>query len=355
MHPQAGVDPETEGDVVAIRPEDVEPVRVGVPPAIPVGVAQQEDDVGALGYRDTADAGVGGRPPQDHRHRRLPSDHLVEGGRDERTVGSYRRQLVRVGQQGEQQRAECPVRRLRAGRQQEQEEREDLLVGQALPGQLADEVVLRSPSADGEYLAEVPPQRDRRGDRPVPVGDDTNQLGGPVPELRIVRCGQAQDASDDLYREVEGQLFDQCRPAASHEAVDELLDHRSDRRLVQRRRAERRRHQRPLPPMLRLVHLQDRPAHDGTGDTLVDRGRERLAVPQNLDAFVQPGHRDHPAVGPHPCHIGMVHQTFVWDHRLCRFSDELRRRSAVGTAPARRRGRRPGKMVSWRPRNGSTS
>ena len=85
-------------------------------------------------------------------------------------------ELVGVREQGEEQVAERAVGGLDAGRQQQPEEGEDLLVGEPVPvdlglDELADEIVARPGATFGNPLGEVVAQGVRRRDASVPVDE----------------------------------------------------------------------------------------------------------------------------------------------------------------------------------------
>ena len=142
----------------------------------------------------------------------------------------------------------------------------------------------------GQNIGEVVTQSLRGGNTTIPVGGDTGDVDGPALEHGEVRTWQPEDLSDDLYGEVEGELLDQVRPPGAGETVDELVDHALDKVAFpsfEDLRTEGRRHQGPMQPVLGLVHLEDGPAHDRAHDPFVDRRRERLIVPEDLDRLVE--------------------------------------------------------------------
>ena len=72
------------------------------------------------------------------------------------------------------------------------------------PHQVADQVVARLGPALLHHLGEVVPQGLRRRHAAVPVGRHARELERPALEPRVVVARQAEDARDDLHREVEG-------------------------------------------------------------------------------------------------------------------------------------------------------
>ena len=75
------------------------------------------------------DLGVARRGAHDAEQRRLPAQALLDRLRHQAAVGAQRVELVGVGEQAEEQVARRAVRRLGAGREQQPEERADLVVG----------------------------------------------------------------------------------------------------------------------------------------------------------------------------------------------------------------------------------
>ena len=148
----------------------------------------------------------------------------------------------------------------------------------------------------GQHAGEVVPQRLGGGHAAVPCGRGAGDLDRPPLELRVVVAGKPEDAGDHLDREVEGELLHEVGVAPGGELVDQLVDHGPHQALLpalEHLRAEGRRDQGPLHPVLGLVHLQDGPPHHRAHHALVDRGREGLVVPQHLHALVEAedGHR----------------------------------------------------------------
>ena len=81
---------------------------------------------------DAFDHRVARRGAHDREQRRLPTQALFDRLRHQRAVGAQRVELLRVREQTEEQVARRAVGGLRAGRQQEAKEGDDLVVGEAL-------------------------------------------------------------------------------------------------------------------------------------------------------------------------------------------------------------------------------
>jgi len=89
------------------------------------------------------------------------------------------------------------------------------------------------------------------------------------------------------------------------EVVEELVDdplHEVALPSLEDLGAEGRRDERPVQPVLGLVHLEDGPSHDQAHDPLVDRRRVRLVVPEHLDRLVEP--EDGDRRGPRGVDVG---------------------------------------------------
>ena len=118
----------------------------------------------------------------------------------QRPVGADRVELIRVGQQAEQQVAQRAVRGLDPGGQQQPEEREDLLVDELLPVDLgrreaADQVVARLLPTGREDRPEVLRQRLRRRE---PRSGLTVKLSIEIDQrwnCGKSSCGQAEQAA----------------------------------------------------------------------------------------------------------------------------------------------------------------
>ena len=163
------------------------------------------------------------------RDRRLPAHHLLEGLREEGTVGGQGVELDLVLEERVQQAARGAVGGLDAGRQQQAEEGDDLLVAQVgpldlRPHEIADEVVPRSAPPLRHDVGEVVAQRGGGGHAAVPVGGHTGQLECPALEDRVVLAGQAQNAGDHLHGEIERHRAHQVRAPLVNEGVDQLVD-----------------------------------------------------------------------------------------------------------------------------------
>ena len=272
--------------------EDVEAVGLGVARLVAVRRADGDAEHRSRFDGHAAQLGVDGRHPCDAVERRLPSQPFLDRLRQQRTVGAHRLELVGVGEQAEQQVARRAVGGLDARRQQQAQEREDLLVAQRVPvdlrvGQVADEVVGGRGAATVDDVLEVVAQLLRSGDPAIPVGAHADQLERPALEARVVAPREPEDARDDLHGEREGELADELSStvAAPDERVDELVHHRGDELgLPARERllAERLGHQTAVVTVLGLVHLEDGVAHHRAHHRRVDLGRERVVVAQHL-------------------------------------------------------------------------
>src|SRR5438874_411500 len=111
---------------------------------------------------------------------------------------------------------------------QEPEEREDLLVVEALTVELghreiADQVVARVGATLLEHPRQVLLERDGRGDAALPSGVHADDRARPDLELGEVLTRQTEHAADDLRRELEGEPPDQLRVPRADEAAAELV------------------------------------------------------------------------------------------------------------------------------------
>ena len=151
---------EAEGDVLAGVAEDVEAVGVGELRGIAVGGAEADAHHRPLGDLHAADLDVGDGAAHDEQERRLVADALLDGLRKEGPVVVDGIELVGVGEEAEEQIAARPIGRLRARRQEQAQEGENLLVGELMAvdlgaDQVADEVVLGLPPAQVDNALEV--------------------------------------------------------------------------------------------------------------------------------------------------------------------------------------------------------
>ena len=83
---EAMVDPAPERDVGPGVAPDIEPVRILEHVRIPVGRAQKEHDVVAFPQRNAAHLAVGEHAPKIRLHRRVESEELLDGRRDQARV-----------------------------------------------------------------------------------------------------------------------------------------------------------------------------------------------------------------------------------------------------------------------------
>ena len=158
----------------------------------------------------------------------------------------------------------------------------------------------RSATTPGEVLAQ------RLGGRQpaVDVGHQADELDRPALELREVLLGEPEQAGDHPHRELEGQLADEVRLSVGHEAVDLLVDDRTDELGLpagQCLLAEGMGHQVAVAAVLGVVHAQDHVAHHhADGGVVAGRG-ERLGVAQDpravLVAVGDPSRLDVEALG----------------------------------------------------------
>ena len=157
-----------------------------------------------VAHRRAADAG----------ERRLPAEALLDRDRHERAVVAERGELLGPGEQAEHEVARRPVGGLGAGREQQPQERDDLLVGEALPvelglGEDADHVVAGVLAAVGDHAGEEVVQPLRRLEAALDVEADADELDRLAVELRQLVGGQAEHARDDVDRERPEELADQ--------------------------------------------------------------------------------------------------------------------------------------------------
>jgi hypothetical protein len=301
VHAEAHVRPEREREVLALVAVDVE--LLGALPVllVVIGRAHVGDDDCAGRDLDAVDDRVARRGPHDRRERRLPAQPLLDRLRHQRAVGAQRVELVGIGEQPEQQVARGAVRRLRTGRKEQPEEREDLLVREVLTVQLGDgerahEIVRRVSAPVGKNSREVVAQLGRGARAAVPVERDADELDRPAMELREVLAGEPEHPCDHVHRERQRALAHELGLAAVDERVDALVDDRTDHfgfPAFHRLTAERLLHEPAVGVVLGLVHLEDGVAHDRAHDVGVSGRRERLAVAQDgLHGVVAEGGED---------------------------------------------------------------
>ena len=162
---------------------------------------------------------------------RLPPQPLLDRLLHQGAVVAQRGELVGVREQPEHQVARRPVRGLGTGREQQSQEGDDLVVGQALAVELglhehADDVTTRVGAALGDDRGEVVVEPLRRLEPPLDVDDDGDQLDGPAVELREASRGQAEHPRDDVHGEREEQLPHELGAPPVGELVDEPVDDR---------------------------------------------------------------------------------------------------------------------------------
>jgi hypothetical protein len=146
MDAEAHVGAEREREVLLGLAVDVE--LLGAIPVLLVVVRRTHvhDHDRPFGDLDAVDDGVARRGAHDREQWRLPAQPLLDRLGHERAVGAQRLELVGVREQSEQEVARRAVRGLGAGREQQPQEGEDLLVGESLAvelgrGERAHEVV----------------------------------------------------------------------------------------------------------------------------------------------------------------------------------------------------------------------
>src|SRR4051794_32138683 len=104
-------------------------------------------------------------------------------------------------------------------------------------------------------------------------------------ELGVVALGQAENAGDDLYGEVEGEVADQVGPPDVDELVDEVVGDGGDEVALptsEHLLAEGKGDEGPVRPVLMSVHLEDGAPHDWADDVGDDRGREGRGVTEHV-------------------------------------------------------------------------
>ena len=132
VHPEADVDAVAPRDVGLRRAEDVEAVGIRITILVAVGRTEQRHDRRAGGDRNARQLRVAGGHARDDEQRRFPPNRLLDRLRDQRPIGANGVELLGVGEQPEEQVPGRAVRGLDAGGEQQAQEREDLLVGEAL-------------------------------------------------------------------------------------------------------------------------------------------------------------------------------------------------------------------------------
>ncbi len=294
MHAQAHVRTVREGDVGDRGPEDVE--RLGIVPAglVVVGRADVRGDALSRADGDARQLHLAGGGAVDRQQRRLAPQPLLDRLGEQGAVGGHGGQLIGMGEQEIEQVARRTVGRLGPGREKESQEGVDRLVGQLLAvhlgrDEVADDVFCRPSPAVGHDAGEVLAQRFGGGQPAVDVGHQPDELDGPALELGEVLLGEAEEARDHPHGELEGELAHQVRLAVGCEAVNQLVDDRTDVLGLparQRLLPECVRHQVPVAAVLGVVHAQDHVAHDHADGDVVARRRERLGVAQDPRAVV---------------------------------------------------------------------
>jgi hypothetical protein len=194
-----------------------------------------------------------------------PSAALLDRAPHERTT-SRSAVIAGIRQEPVEEVARRAVRRLGAGREEQSQEGEDLVVRQTLSVELrlrehAHEVVPGRRTARRQELGEVLAELLRRREPALDVHGDADELDREAVEARQVRVRQAEHAGDHLERERERQLADEVGAAALDERVDPSLDDRRDQvalPAVHSLLAECLLEQTPVPMVLGLVHLEDR-------------------------------------------------------------------------------------------------
>jgi hypothetical protein len=134
--------------LAGLRAPHVEDVRLGEYGRVSIGASQVGEHEGVLGQCVTGELRAAGRDASGHLHRALQAEHLLDGARPQRRVGTQHFALVRVL---EQQRRAAPQQvhgRLETGRQQQQGGHAQLGVRQPPPilvevHELAEQVVAR--------------------------------------------------------------------------------------------------------------------------------------------------------------------------------------------------------------------
>ena len=146
MHAEAGVRTGAERHVRRGVATDVEAVGIREVAFVVVRRAHEHVEVRARGGCRHRRAPCRGCTAREQHERRLPAQALLDGHAPELGILAYRVELVRMGEEPEQQTPERAVGRLDPRRQQQSQECEELLVGEVLPvdlglDELGDEIV----------------------------------------------------------------------------------------------------------------------------------------------------------------------------------------------------------------------
>ena len=195
-------------------------------------------------------------------------------------------------QQREENVAEKPKGRLGSGRQQQQQETEDVILRESLAfdlcgQQLADQVFLWLLAALVDDRRKEGLQRARCGQAGLGTrGAVADQIERPLLELVVVADGHAKEACDDGERIVAGELAYQLGArAVALDGADALVDQWLDQHLgvaLDGLRAEGAGHQAAMHGVRAAVHLENCPAHHRPHDLAHDARRERLGIAQDL-------------------------------------------------------------------------
>ena len=133
MGASAEVAAEAEGEVFLGAPRQLEAIGIDEVGGIAVRRAEREQDLRAGGQLDAGQHGRLRRLARSVLYRRFPAQRFVDRPFDLLAIGAHVFERGRVVEQGVERIADQTERRLRAGRQQQAQEAEDLLVGQPLP------------------------------------------------------------------------------------------------------------------------------------------------------------------------------------------------------------------------------
>lgn len=330
MHTETYVDTVAPRQVALLLTEDVELVGVREPVLLVGRRPEHRHHRRACGNRHPTEHRVFGRHTGDRQQRRFPPHALLDRLRKQRAVGANCLELVRVRQQREEQAAQRAVGRLDTGRQQEPEEREDLLVTEFLPvdlggGERTDQILTWVGPAGFKDRREVFTQRSRGCKSPFGIHQPAQQRDRPPLELGIVFLGQSEQTGDDLARIVEGELLDQICSAVGRELVDQAVGDATDQLVLppcQRLLRERFRDEAAKPTVDRLIHAEHHPFAQHRTEGRDDGGRrERLVVAQHLlDVLVaiHDEHRQRFFVRQSTGRFEALHRLFAADPRQLR-------------------------------------
>ena len=148
--------------------------------------------------------------------------------------------------------------------------------------QLADEIVARLRATLVQDVLEVVAQLGAREDALVGSHRDVDHRERTGVEVLVVIAREAEDLGDHLHRVAVGELLDELGVAAFGEPVDHPVDDGHDEVLVPVREhplPERLRDERPQPPVLGLVHPDERVRTHHHAHQLADApGAERDVV-----------------------------------------------------------------------------